>query len=197
LVGIVKLLVGAYPRWAGCTRENVQRIYFANHSSHIDTLAVWAALPFKLRRQTRPVAAKDYWGKGLRKYIATKSLRAVLIDRARQDPRVNPLEPMMDALRSGDSLIIFPEGTRNSEVNLKPFKSGLFHLAVQFPDVQLVPVYLENLSRSMPKGAVLPIPMTCVVNFGTPIARRVDETKEAFLNRAREAVVNLSKGVDG
>lgn len=191
LVGTVKLLVGAYPRWTGCGQDDVQRIYFANHSSHMDTLAIWAALPFQLRKRTRPVAARDYWGKGVRRYIATKSLRAVLIDRVREDPRSNPLEPMIEALREGDSLIIFPEGTRGEGVALKPFKSGLFYLASEFRNVQLVPVYLENLNRSMPKGALLPIPMTCIVNFGTPISLLSDETKANFLYRARNEVVKL------
>lgn len=192
LVGTVKLLVGAYARWVGCGPELVQRIYFANHSSHIDTLALWSALPMELRKRTCAVAAKDYWGSGFRKYIATKALRAVLIDRARQDPNANPLEPLFEALRRGNSLIIFPEGTRGKEPMPGPFKSGLFHLAKAFPAVQLIPAYIENLHRSMPKGATMPVPMTCTVRFGEPIAVGEDEPKDAFLERARAEVIRLS-----
>ena len=104
LVGIVKLLVGAYPRWMGCQPDAAQRLYFANHSSHIDTLALWSALPMRLRRRTRPVAARDYWGRGWRRYIATKALRAVLIDRVREHRDDNPLAPLIEALNQGDSL---------------------------------------------------------------------------------------------
>lgn len=192
LTGIARLLVGAFPRWSGCEPEPTQRIYFANHTSHIDTIAIWAALPIRLRYITHPVAAKDYWGSGVRRYIATKALRAVLIDRSRSDPNANPLAPLIETLQLGESLIIFPEGTRGATALPGPFKSGLYHLATQFPQVQLVPVYLDNLHRSMPKSAVLPIPMSCTVRFGTPIALAPEETKEAFLDRARGEVIKLA-----
>lgn len=192
LTGIARLLVGAFPRWSGCEPEPTQRIYFANHTSHIDTIAIWAALPIRLRYITHPVAAKDYWGSGVRRYIATKALRAVLIDRSRSDPNANPLAPLIETLQLGESLIIFPEGTRGATALPGPFKSGLYHLATQFPNVQLVPVYLDNLHRSMPKSAVLPIPMSCTVRFGTPIALDQAETKETFLERARDAVIKLA-----
>lgn len=197
LTGIAKLLVGAFPRWLGCGPEPTQRIYFANHTSHIDTIAIWAALPIRLRNITHPVAAKDYWGSGLRRYIATKALRAVLIDRSRSDPNANPLEPLIETLQLGESLILFPEGTRGAEALPGPFKSGLYHLAAQFPHVQLVPVYLDNLHRSLPKSAVLPIPMTCTVRFGTPMALSPHEAKETFLERARGEVVKLAGNVKG
>jgi 1-acyl-sn-glycerol-3-phosphate acyltransferase len=194
LVGIVKLLVGAYPRWIGCAPDSTPRIYFANHTSHVDTMAIWAALPLRLRLHTHPVAARDYWGTGIRRYLATKALRAVLIDRdrAREDRAANPLAPLTEALHQGKSLILFPEGTRGAGPVPAPFKSGLYHLATQFSNVQLIPVYLENLHRSLPKGAVLPIPMTCTVRFGAPLSTAIEETKDAFLERARAAVIKLS-----
>jgi 1-acyl-sn-glycerol-3-phosphate acyltransferase len=192
LVLTVKLLVGAYARWVGCEPARTQRIYFANHTSHVDTVALWSALPIRLRDSTHPVAARDYWGKGLKKYIATKALCAVLIDRAREDRNVDPLQPLREVLASGESLIIFPEGTRGKDRVPGPFKSGLYHLAREFPAAELVPVYLENLHRSMPKGAVLPIPMTCTVRFGAPLRIDPAESKEQFLERARAAVVQLS-----
>jgi 1-acyl-sn-glycerol-3-phosphate acyltransferase len=194
LVGVVKLLVGAYARWVGSAPEPVQRIYFANHTSHIDTMAIWAALPMSIRYRTRPVAAGDYWGSGFKRYLATKALHAVLVDRARQDPTVDALAPLIEALRQGDSLIIFPEGTRGSGPLPAAFKSGLYRLAAQFPTVQLIPVYLENLHRSLPKGAVLPIPMTCTVRFGAAMSLAGGETKEAFLQRAREQIITLAGG---
>jgi 1-acyl-sn-glycerol-3-phosphate acyltransferase len=114
LVGVVKLLVGAYARWIGTAPGPAQRIYFANHTSHMDTLAIWSSLPRGLRARTRPIAARDYWGSGIRRYIATRGFGAVLIDRARENADVDPLEPLRAALREGDSLIIFPEGTRGA-----------------------------------------------------------------------------------
>jgi 1-acyl-sn-glycerol-3-phosphate acyltransferase len=194
LVGLVKLIVGSYARWVGCAPDPAQRIYFANHTSHIDAIAIWAALPIRLRAHTHPVAARDYWGTGVRHYLATKALRAVLIDRQRATPKAHPLAPLIDVLRQGESLIIFPEGTRGSAALPGAFRSGLFHLATEFPAVQLIPVYLENLHRSLPKGTVLPIPMTCTVRFGAPIGLAPHETRDAFLERARAEVVRLAAG---
>lgn len=195
LVGIVKLLVGAYARWIGTTPSSVQRIYFANHTSHIDTLAIWSALPRSLRRRTRPVAARDYWGTGIRRYIATRALGAVLIDRAKSDPTVDPLEPLRAALRDGDSLIIFPEGTRGASATPARFRSGLYRLASEFARVELIPVYLDNLHRTLPKGAALPVPMVCTVRFGAPLSLETGEDRDVFLERARNSVIALGTAV--
>ena len=191
LVALVRVLLGATPHWMGVGPSGNQRIYFANHSSHIDTIALWAALPHELRRHTRPVAAADYWNKsGLRRYIVSKGLNAVLIDRSR--PVRDPLRPLCEALDRGDSLIIFPEGTRGAERLPGEFKPGLFHLARRYPQVELVPVYLENLHRSLPKGTFFPVPLICTVRFGSAVRRLPDESKQDFLQRAREAVVSLA-----
>jgi 1-acyl-sn-glycerol-3-phosphate acyltransferase len=193
LIGLVRVLFGASPRWVGCSPSRAQRIYFANHTSHVDTVALWSALPPKLRLVTRPVAAADYWGKGaIRRYVAVKALNAVLIERTRTDPDSDPLQPLIEALERGNSLIIFPEGTRKAQALPGPFKAGLFNLASRFPDVELVPVYLENLHRSLPKGSLLPVPLTCTVRFGAALRRIPNETKDSFLERAREEIVRLA-----
>lgn len=193
IVWLVRLLVGAYPRWLGSAPTATQRIYFANHTSHMDTIVLWAALPSSLRVNTRPVAAKDYWDKpGIRGHIARQELNVVMVDRSRDDPNADPLETLRDALEHGFSLIIFPEGTRAAQSRPGPFKSGLYHLASEFPQVELIPVYIENLHRSMPKGAVVPVPIICTVRFGAPLARREGEDKDAFLERARDAVIRLA-----
>jgi 1-acyl-sn-glycerol-3-phosphate acyltransferase len=193
IVWLVRLGGGAYPRWLGSAPTAAQRIYFANHTSHMDTIVLWAALPASLRANTRPVAAKDYWDKpGIRGRIARDELNVVMVDRSREDPNADPLDPLRDALEHGFSLIIFPEGTRAAQPRPGPFKSGLYHLASEFPQVELVPVYIENLHRSMPKGALLPVPIICTVRFGAPLARREAEEKDAFLERARAAVIGLA-----
>jgi len=185
LTGLTRLLVGAYPRWVGCGPAPIQRIYFANHSSHLDTIALWSALPPELRFRTRPVAARDYWDKnGLRRYVARQVLNVVFVDRTGARAGGDPLQPLREALERGDSLIIFPEGTRRAEALPGPFKSGLYHLARQFPEVELAPVYLENLHRSLPKGTLLPVPLICTVRFGGIFNRIPGETRPAFLERA-------------
>lgn len=194
LIGIVRMLVGAIPRWVDSTPTDRQRIYFANHSSHIDTVALWSALPPELRVRTRPVAAADYWGTGrLKRYVALNGLNAVLINRNRTEPTANPLSPLFEALDQGDSLIIFPEGTRQPQPLPGVFKPGLFHLAESYPHVELVPVYLENLHRCMPKGTFFPVPIICTVRFGAPLERIADEDKQSFLNRARDAVIGAAQ----
>ena len=197
LVGVVKLLVGAYARWIGTTPGTQQRIYFANHTSHIDTLAIWSALPRSLRSRTRPVAARDYWGSGLKRYIATRALGAVLIDRSHQDPNIDPLDPLREALRHGASLILFPEGTRGTHATPARFRTGLYKLAGEFPSVELIPVYLDNLHRALPKGANLPVPMVCTVRFGAPLNRHDSEARDEFLERARAAVIALGDASPG
>jgi 1-acyl-sn-glycerol-3-phosphate acyltransferase len=193
LVWLVRVLVGAYPRWIGSVPSANQRIYFANHSSHMDALVLWAALPHALRANTRPVAARDYWGTGgIRQQIAQEELNVVMIDRTRDDPDTDPLEPLLEALNLGFSLILFPEGTRQPQPLPGPFKSGLYRLAQAFPQVELIPVYLENLHRSMPKGALLPVPIICTVSFGTSLSRVEGEEKDPFLERARAAVISLA-----
>jgi 1-acyl-sn-glycerol-3-phosphate acyltransferase len=193
LTFILRVLVGAQPRWIGCKPTNALRIYYANHTSHMDTLALWCALPGDLRAKTRPVAARDYWsGAGIKSYVATRGFNVLFIDRSPDNRDRDPLAPLHEALDRGESLIIFPEGTRRAQALPSPFKSGIFHLAKKFPDAELIPVYLDNLYRSMPKGTFLPVPLTCSVRFGTPLQRRDDELKDAFLERARQAIVELA-----
>ena len=193
LIGLVKLLVGAQARWLGdapnVTKTQTQNIYFTNHSSHLDTLALWAALPAQMRAKARPVAAKDYWGNGvIKRFIALQVLNAVMIER--ENSR-DPLAPLMAALQQGDSLIIFPEGTRRTQAEPSDFKGGLYHLAEAFPNVALIPVYLDTLHRSMPKGSTLPVPLICTVRFGRQINLQESEHKKVFLSRARDAVLAL------
>jgi len=193
IVWLVRLLVGAYPRWVSSAPTAAQRIYFANHTSHMDTIVLWAALPRSLRANTRPVAAKDYWDKpGIRRAIAKEELNVVMIDRSRADANADPLDPLRDALEHGFSLIIFPEGTRSAQSLPGEFKSGLYHLANEFGAVELIPVYIENLHRSMPKGALLPVPIICTVRFGAALQLHTGEDKDMFLQRARDSVAVLA-----
>jgi 1-acyl-sn-glycerol-3-phosphate acyltransferase len=191
LLGLVRLLVGAYPHWQGCGPETKCRIYFANHSSHLDGLVIMTALPEVLRRRTHPVAAADYWGRNrLTRLIAEGCLNSVLVNRSLH-PGGDPLAPLAARLEEGASLVIFPEGTRG-DGEMGAFKAGLHHLARRFPNAELVPVYLDNPRRAMPKGAALLVPLICTVRFGAPIALAEGEDKAAFLARARQAVQGLA-----
>lgn len=191
LAFLARLITGAQGHWHGCPPKAEQRIYFANHQSHFDWVLIWAALPHELRAVTRPIAARDYWTSSpLKHWITREIFNAVYVSRQRTDDE-DPLEPLMEALRSGDSLVIFPEGTRGNKPEPASFKAGLYHLAEAFPGVQLIPCWIDNVQRVMPKGEVVPVPILCSVTFGAPLALATGEDKRVFLARARDAVVAL------
>lgn len=192
IAGSLRVFSGSVARWQGCAPEPVQRVYFANHTSNLDGPVLWASLPPPVRVVTRMVGAKDYWSVGrLRPYLACHVFNAVLIERKKPTPECNPLDDMINALGERHSLILFPEGGRQTSPEPQPFKPGLFHLAKKRPDVQLVPVWMENLNRILPKGEILPVPVLGSVTFGAPIKLEGGETKPDFLVRAREAVLAL------
>ncbi len=191
LAFLARLITGAQGHWRGCAPMAEQRIYFANHQSHFDWVLIWAALPRELRAVTRPIAARDYWtATPLKAWITREIFNAVYVSRERSADE-DPLEPLIDALRRGDSLVIFPEGTRGHAGLPAPFKSGLYHLAEVFPEVPLIPAWIANVQRVMPKGEVVPVPILCSVTFGAPLRVDAGEDKRAFLERARSAVVAL------
>ena len=181
-------------RWDGVAPTDQQHIYFANHASHGDFVLIWTVLPRRMRFATRPVAGSDYWLKsGLRRFIGRDVFNAVLIDRDPATRTSDPIVQMSEALDAGSSLIVFPEGTRNTtDAPLLPFKSGLFHLAQARPNVMLVPVWIDNLNRVMPKGEFVPVPLVCTVTFGAALTLAETETKQGFLARAEGALLALS-----
>ena len=245
LLGLIRLLTGAQARWWGCPPKAEQRIYFANHQSHLDLVMIWAALPEELRSITRPIAARDYWAndavqaldhhrgvqcdlRGARRQragcrlhlrrprpasasspsfdeamplVAPEPVDAMQGELLPASPPADappapqpgsaeallPLQPLIEALQSGDSIIIFPEGTRGNTGEPQKFKSGLYTLAQMFPEAVLVPAWIDNVQRVMPKGEVVPVPILCSVTFGEPIRLEEGEERRPFLDRAREA----------
>jgi 1-acyl-sn-glycerol-3-phosphate acyltransferase len=193
LCQFAKLLTGVRAIWHGSAPEPRLCVYFANHRSHGDFVLIWAALPPALRRLTRPVAGADYWLTGnFKTWLINKVFHAVLIDRRPDREGANPIEQMAEALGNGDSLILFPEGTRNLGEDLLPFKSGIYHLAQTMPEVEFVPVWIENLGRVMPKGALVPVPLLCTLTFGSALTLQADESKQDFLERARDSLLELA-----
>jgi 1-acyl-sn-glycerol-3-phosphate acyltransferase len=204
LAAIARGISGVQVQWAGCEPDERQRIYFANHSSHLDFIVLWSALPSEIRARTRPIAAKDYWEETpLRRYLAKNVFNAVLLERGVPAKAKHPeeghfvgrhlIDDMAEALGAENSLILFPEGTRGTGEKIGPFRSGLYHVALRCPDVELVPAHLENLNRILPKGEFVPVPMLSLLTFGKPLQVEPDEEKEAFLERAREAVASLRR----
>ena len=204
LAAIARGITGVQVQWAGCEPSERQRIYFANHTSHLDFVVLWSALPSEIRARTRPIAAKDYWEETpLRRYLAENVFKALLVERGAMAKAKSPeeakfvgrmlIEDMAAALGQRNSLIFFPEGTRGSGEKVGEFRAGLYHLALRRPDVELVPAYLENMNRILPKGEFLPVPMLSLLTFGMPMQVEPGEEKETFLERAREAVSSLRR----
>ena len=205
IVLAARLLTGVRAIWTGTTPKAEQTLYFANHTSHGDFVLLWATLPADLRSITRPVAGQDYWeASALRKFIGQNVFNALMIRRdgaaspaGLAPASLNPVEQMTRALLAGDSLIMFPEGTRNTgDEVLLPLKSGLYHLALACPQVRLVPVWIENLKRVLPKGTLVPIPLACSVRYGAPVTLAEGEDKNAFIARARAAMLALRPEYD-
>jgi 1-acyl-sn-glycerol-3-phosphate acyltransferase len=194
LAGSIRLFSGVQTRWIGCHPDTTQRVYFANHTSNLDFLLLWSILPRRVRRTVRPVAASDYWQRGrVRFYLAGSVFRGILIERKKVTRSNNPLKPLVASLQAGESLIIFPEGGRGTGPEMGPFKSGLYYLSRAMPMVDLVPVYIDNANRVLPKGEFLPIPFLCSVHIGAPMRLQPSEPKDVFLTRARAAVQNCSR----
>lgn len=200
--GFLRLLTGAVPRWIAAIPAQGPIVFYVNHTSHLDSVVLWALLPPERRARTRPVAAKDYWLKSsVRRFLACRVFNVVLVTRGKDrfDPEdaASPhavhqsLTDMHEALAAGSSLILFPEGTRGDGTSIARFKSGLYHLARHNPGVPLVPVYMDNLNRILPKGEHLLVPLICNAHFGAPVLLRENETKAAFLERARQALEDL------
>ncbi len=176
----------------------LQSVFFANHTSHLDFVVLWSSLPAEVREQTRPIAAQDYWDRGLRRRLAVGVFNAILVPRQSKgaDRALHARETIDRIAESiGDrySVIVFPEGTRGTGDAIAPFKSGLYYLCLRKPALQLVPAYIENLNRVLPKGEFLPVPFISRVTFGAPTFLAPSEPKAEFLGRMREAVLALKQ----
>lgn len=147
----------------------------------VEPLAAGVALP---EEETASAGGPDPAPEAPPKPPTPEALRAAL-------PESDPLAPLVKALESGDSIVIFPEGTRGHGEEPQSFKSGLYKLAQMFPQVVLVPAWINNVQRVMPKGEVVPVPILCSVTFGAPIELAPDEERRPFLDRARRAVIAL------
>ena len=188
IVALAKLFSGFTVRWIDCQPDTCQRIYFANHTSHLDAVVLWSALPREVRNVTRPVAAKDYWTKGWLKPHMAKSFNALLIDRTQIKVHRSPIDIMLENMGDVYSLIVFPEGGRSSGDEMGKFKSGLYYMGKKRPDLELVPVYIDNVNRILPRGEFLPVPLLSCITIGAPIFLEAGEPKNDFLERARNAV---------
>jgi len=165
-------------------------ILVANHSSHLDTASLLNLFPMRQLSKLRPVAAADYFERN--KFVSAVSkicFNILPIARKGLTPETNPMPKMEAVLRAGNVLIIFPEGTRGSGEALSHFHSGVAHLIERCPDVPVVPAYLVNMGRSLPKGEWIPVPFFCEVRVGEP--RRFQGNRREIIAALEAAVEQL------
>jgi len=186
-----RVVSGFTVRWIDSQPDTCQRVYFANHTSHLDAVVLWSCLPRAVRNLTRPVAASDYWERTAFRRFLGRSFNAILIDRKKIKVHQSPVELMIRQIRDLYSLIVFPEGSRGEDGEMREFKSGLYYLAKKRPDLELIPVYMDNMNRVLPRGEVLPVPLLSSITFGGPMWLEAGEHKSEFLERARDAVRQL------
>ena len=191
IAGFFRVLCGTSVFYQDSPPDQSQRIFYANHSSHLDFILLWSVLPSEIRYQTRPVAAADYWlSSKLKRFLAVKIFQAVLIDRKAANPEA-ALKTMLTALDQGHSLIIFPEGTRSLDGEVQQFKSGLFYMHQARPNISLQPVYLDNLNRILPKGDFILVPLLSKVIIGRKLTVPASIDKPEFLQLSTSALLQL------
>lgn len=167
-------------------------LLIANHSSHLDTLSLLSLFPLNRLRRIRPVAAADYFERNVFVSRMTRTLFNILpIARKNITAENNPLRLMREAIEAGDSLLIFPEGTRGSGSELGEFRSGVAHLIEKVPSLPVVPAYLVNMGRSLPKGEFIPVPFFCEIRLGAP--RILTGTRREITGALEAAVRELAE----
>lgn len=165
----LKVLVGVKFQNKEVLKKQKQYIIVANHNSHLDTMALMSSLPAGRLYKTYPVAAADYFGKSPFKSFITKLfVNALLIKRHREEKDRSPIDIMSDVLKKGDSLILFPEGSRGEPEKMQEFKKGVGVLLQRNPEVCYIPVFIRGLGRVLPRGEKLLVPFDSYVFFGEP-----------------------------
>jgi len=181
------LFIGLRVRGREHLPQSAPFIMIANHSSHLDTVSLLGLFPLRKLSQLRPVAAADYFERNAFVSAFSKTVFNILpITRKKITTDTNPLPRMEAALHAGQSLILFPEGTRGSGEDLARFHSGAAHLIEKCPEVPVVAVYLVNMGRSLPKGEWIPVPFFCAGRIGPP---------QKFQGNCREITAALETAV--
>jgi 1-acyl-sn-glycerol-3-phosphate acyltransferase len=166
-------------------------ILVANHNSHLDTLVLMTLLTPKLLPRVQPVAAADYFLRNkLLAWFALNIIGILPIKRKRESKADDPLAPIVAALRQGQILIFFPEGSRGKAEQLTQFKTGIARLAEHCPDVPVIPVYLHGLGKALPKGASMLVPFFCDVFVGKPLTWNGD--RSGYMNLLSDTMHELA-----
>jgi 1-acyl-sn-glycerol-3-phosphate acyltransferase len=174
-------------------RNIKQFILIANHNSHMDTMALMSAIPSRFIHRVHPIAARDFFGGSLFSRILMRYLvNATLIRRDREDPKRDPIDDMDKMLKKQRSLILYPEGSRGIPGRMSNFKRGLGYLVQRNPNINVIPVYLENIYKTLPKGKKLILPYNCSIKFGQPIKFNSLEMED-ILKTAEKEILKIKE----
>lgn len=171
---VVNVVLGLNVRHGDRLPRRGPAILVANHNSHLDTAVLMTLFPQRLIPRVHPLAAADYFMTSRRlAWFSRVALGIIPIERGRSRG-ADPLAAAGRALDAGDIVIVFPEGTRGVPERQAEFKRGIAHLAKRHPQVPVIPVFLHGLGKSMPKGAVVPLPVRCDVVVDDPMYGTTD-----------------------
>lgn len=167
-------------------------IIVANHNSHIDTLLLMSLFSCSDILKIHPVAAADYFcNTALKSFIFKTLLGLIPISRkVRKAPKEELFKEINDALRAGETIIIYPEGTRGEDNTIKEFKSGVSHIAQMNPDVPVIPMFINGPDKILPKGEFLFVPFIADVYVAEPMLYDGSSTKD-FTDKIRYVVGDL------
>ena len=188
----LRLIIGVKYVNSGVLKTQKQYILIANHNSHLDSLAIMSAMPLSKVHKLHPIAAEDFFGdKSIKEFLMKHFVNAVLIPRKRPEKPGDPdaLQIMSDLLTKGDSIILYPEGTRGEPGVMQDFKKGIALMVQRHPEIPVVPIYLDGLHKSMPKGVSVFLPSNSKLFVGEPIKFKSLETED-ILKDSLEAILS-------
>lgn len=193
---IILIVVGLNIRRQNDLPKSGPAIIVANHNSHLDTVVLMTLLPLQALHKIRPVAAADYFLKNkILAWFSREIMRIIPIARTSHGEALEErLSGVFDALRRGDILLLFPEGSRGEPEKMSRFKSGVAVVAEKFPQVPVYPVYLHGLGKALPKGEAILVPFFCDVLIGEKFYW--NGSKDHFMEALERTMNSLAEEVE-
>ena len=189
----LRVIVGVKLIRKEALKKQKQFIIVSNHNSHIDTMALMSSLSFNQLPKTHPVAAGDYFGASpIKAFFSRLFTNAILIRRSKDGGSENPIDQMSQALEKGNSLILFPEGSRGEPEKMQEFKKGIGILLQKHPKIPFIPVYMSGMGKVLPKGERLLVPFDSYVVFGEPTFRSSEDVTE-IVKEVENNILNLKE----
>lgn len=168
----LKIIIGLKYKNRNVLKKKKQFILIANHNSHMDTMAIMSSIPPRYIHRVHPIAAADFFGGSkLKEKLMRSMVNATLIPRKRAESieDIDPIQVMSNLIEKGRSIIVYPEGSRGTPGVMTDFKKGIGFLINKNPHVDVIPVYLAGIHKTLPKGKNLILPYNCEIIFGDTI----------------------------